>query len=185
MEYQTLPSDIQEINKHLREHFGIHTETGKEMWRVSWSNDQYEKRLTDTTDEGLQLLYPEVRELPKYQWIRSRWILERLCGVPVQHVRELPTIKLSYECAWVFKDRTDDYIRPVFEAAKFIVDVIYSREGKPFPRYIDPDSEEPLEKQKERVDKLVEELFGDESDLMMRTVTGEAVVVPRNYKQEN
>jgi len=182
MEYEKLPQDIQDINTQLERHFGIHTETGRPIWRISWSNDQYEKRWTDYDDKGKALEFPEVRELPKYQWIRNRWILERLVSALDQ--KDLVT-KLSYEVAWVYKDRFGEYIVPVFEAAKFVVDIIYAKEGKkPFPKYIDRESKEPIEAQKERIDKLVEELFGDESDLMLRTVTGEASIVPRNYEKQ-
>lgn len=182
MEYKTLPTEITDINTQLERHYGIHTETGRPIWRLSWSNDQFEKRWTDYDDKGQKLEWPEVRELPKYQWIRSRWILERL--ISAQGQQDL-VVKLSYEVVWVFKDRFGEFIQPIFEACKFVVDLIYAREGKkPFPKYIDPESKEPIEKQKERIDKLVEELFGDESNLMLRTVTGEATVVPRNYEKQ-
>jgi hypothetical protein len=42
-------------------------------------------------------------------------------------------------------------------------------------KYVDEEAKNPMEAQKERIDKLQEELFGDESSLLLRTVTGEAV----------
>lgn len=182
MDYPKLPSDIIRINEQLREYFGVDTVSGEPIWRISWSNDQYEMRETDYTAEGLRLLSTEVRLLPKYQWIKNRWILERLVAVPVFQVKELAGREVSYECMWKFQDRDEQAVDPKFEACKFIIDIIYAAQGKqPFPKYIDPESEEPIEAQKKRIDDLVEQLFGDESNLMMRTVTGEAIVVPTKY----
>jgi hypothetical protein len=182
MEYPKLPTDIVRINTQLVTHFGVDTVSGQPIWRISWSNDQYEYRETDCTPEGLTLVSPEIKLLPKYQWIKNRWILERLVVVPEFQQRELGGKQVSYECAWKFEDRDEQAVQPKFEACKFVIDIIYAAQGhQPFPKYIDPDSEEPIEAQKKRIDDLVEQLFGDESSLMMRTVTGEAIVVPTKY----
>lgn len=177
MEFPVLPQDIQDINEKLKRHFGVDTITGDPMWRVSWSNDQYEKRLTEYTPEGLQLLFPEVRELPKYQWCRDRWIIERLVLVPDVHVGELPAQKVSYECMQYFEHfKTGDAIRPSFEACKFIVDTVYAAMGKSsLAKYVDEEAKNPIEAREKRIQKLTDELFGDESDLLGRTITGEAV----------
>jgi hypothetical protein len=186
MDYPKLPSEIAELNEQLRDYFGVDTITGDVIWRIAWSNDQYEMRETDCTPEGLQLLTPEVRLLPKYQWIRNRWILERLVAVPEFQQKELAGRKISYECVWKFEDRDEQPVPPIFTACKFIIDTIYAAQGlQPFPKYIDPESKEPIEEQKKRVDDLVEQLFGDESGLMMRTVTGEAVVINDTKMKES
>ena len=175
MEYPVLPKDIQEINRQLSDLFGIDTESTKPIWRVSWSNDQYEHRLTEFTDAGVLLLTPEIRILPKYQWIRSRWILEKLSLVPDFQQQELAGKKVSYECIHAFKEGQEPKIYPCV----FLVHLIHAAMGKsPIPRYVDPESEEPLEAQAKRIDTLVEELFGDESSLLGRTITGEAIIVP-------
>jgi hypothetical protein len=184
MEYPTLPVDIRKINQELAEYFGIDTITGEPIWRLSWSNDQYENRLSEYTPSGIQLITPEIQYLPKYPWIKSRWILERLVIVPDFQQVELAGKQVSYECMKKFEDRFERATQPTFEACKFIVDLVYAALGKsPMPKYIDPESEEPLEAQKARIDKLVEELFGDESDLLGRTVTGEAIIVPRTFQR--
>ena len=175
--------DVEVLNVRLREFFGIDTESTRPIWRVVWANDQYEKRLSDCTPAGIQLLYPELQELPKYQDKRDRWVLERLVIVPDFQQFELGGLKTSYEPIWTFNDRHGNYQDPKWEACYFLVNLVYAAMGKaPMPRYIDPDSVEPLEKQRQRIDQLVEELFGDESDLMLRTVTGEAVI--NKYEKE-
>jgi hypothetical protein len=130
------------------------------------------------TPSGIQLLSPMMMELPKYPWIRKKWILENLVIVPEFQQQELAGVKKSYECLHAFRAN----VIPTFTACKFLIDLKEAAMGKkPMPKYVDPESKEPLEAQRKRIDALVEELFGDESFLMGRTVTGEASIVPRNY----
>lgn len=185
MDYPVLPIDIQEVNRLLKETYGIDTDSTLPMWRVSWAADQYEMRVDDVTPGGVRLLFPELMNFPKYSWIKDMWILENLVLVPIQQQNEIAGVKKSYECIWKFQDRFKKPVKPEWWACQFVIDLIQSvKSQNPINtrKYIDPESEEPIEEQKKRIDKLVEELFGDESDLMMRTVTGEAIVVPQSYK---
>ena len=177
MDFPELPTDVKIINRMLQENFGVDTISGQPMWRVSWSNDQYEKRLTDYTPEGFHLLTPAVYELPKYQWVKDRWILERLCLIPDVHVGELPTQKQSYECMYPFQNAyTGEALPPKYEACKFVIDTVYAAMGKKSMRkYVDEEEKHPVEAKEQRIKQLTEELFGDESSLLGRTVTGEAV----------
>jgi hypothetical protein len=185
MDYPTLPTDIVTINDLLASHFGIDIVNKDPIWRVSWSKDQYEMRMTDRTPEGLIMLTPQLKLLPKYQHVAPRWILERLVVVPEFQAAELGGKYISYECMWVFEDRRKEAVPPVFDACEFIINLIYAAMGKkPMPKYIDPEAKEPIEEQKKRIDSLVEELFGDESSLLGRTITGEAVAMPQNYDKE-
>lgn len=185
MDYPKIPTAIRFINKQLVDHFGVSTENTNPIWRVSWSNDQFEKRKTIHTPSGIQLLEPMVMELPKYQHVKDRWILERLVLVPEFQQDELAGVAYSYECMWVFQDGKNEPVEPIFEAAKFVVDTVYAAMGKSSLRkYTDPESAEPLEMKNQRVDKLMEELFGDESSLLGRTITGEAIAMPTNYVKE-
>src|SRR5215471_806676 len=177
MDFPVLLQEVQEVNKLLVKHFGIDSITGQAMWRVVWSDDQYEKRLSTHTKDGFQLLYPEVMELPKYPWVKSRWTLERLVLIPDIHVDELPTQKMSYEPMYPFENAyTHDAIKPSFEACKFVIDSVYAVLGKKSMRkYVDDEESKPVEAKEARIAKLQEELFGDESSLLGRTITGEAV----------
>lgn len=182
MVYPQLPAEIKRINRQLESHFGINTDDMRPMWRVSWSDDQYEKRETDRTDAGIILLYPEVRELPKYQWVKERWILERLVVVPEAQVKELAEAKTSYECVWAFSSKdTTRPIQPSFAACKFVVDLIHAAMGKgSMSKYIDPDlAPDAAEK---RIKEIELELFGDESGLLGKTFKGEGIVVPNSYE---
>ena len=172
---QTEP--IENINRQLVDLFGIDTITGKPIFRIVWSEDQFEKRLTSFTDEGLALLYPEVRLLPKYrQWIQNKYVLERLCVVPEINQDEIPTDKLSYEPIWVFEKKDGVAIPPTLWASKFVIDSLYAAMGKKSLRkYIDDEAKNPDEHKEKRLKEYEEQLFGDESSLLGRTITGEAV----------
>lgn len=156
------------------------------MFRVVWSNDQFEMRRTDTTKEGLLLPVPVVTELPKYkQWIQDRYVLERLVIVPEINQDEIPTSKLSYEPLWVFSGKNGQYVPPTMWACKFIVDTLYAALGKhSLVKYVDEEAKHPIESREERIKKLQEELFGDESALLGRTITGEAIAMPQSYKSQ-
>ena len=181
-----LTESIESINSQLIDLFGIDTATGKPMFRVVWSEDQFEMRKTDKTDSGIQLLQPVVKLLPKYrQWITEKYVLERLVIVPAINLDELVGTKLSYEPLWVFKTKDNLYVPPALWACKFVIDTLYAALGKQsLAKYVDDEAENPEEVKRQRVDKLEEELFGDESFLLGRTITGEAIAMPKDYKSQ-
>src|SRR5262245_44425499 len=98
------PDEVKEFNKKLFEEFGYFS-NGQPNYRLVWSEDQFEKRLSRHTREGFELLTPQIVEVPKYrQWIHERYLLEKLCIVPIDH-EELTVAPLSYECLWVFQNK--------------------------------------------------------------------------------
>lgn len=180
-----LAEPIEEINRKLIDYYGK-TDAGNAIWRVVWSDDQREKKLTDFTPEGLQLIHPQVIEVKKYPYIKERWVLERLVIIPIQQMRELPVSPYSYEPMWHFCiAETGEYAPPTIAAAKFIVDTVYAAMGKASlgPKYKDPTEDNPIESRRADIKKLEEQLFGDESGLEGKThLTGEGIVVPSNYE---
>lgn len=179
-----LAEPVESINKQLVDLFGIDTTSSQPMFRVVWSEDQYELRQIDMTDTGIQLLSSIVRTMPKYrQWITEKYVLERLVVVPLESIPELAGVKLSYEPLWVFKTKDNTYIPPTLWACKFVIDTLYAALGKQsMAKYIDEESKNPAEEKEKRIDRLTEELFGDESFLLGRTITGEAMAMPQSYK---
>lgn len=186
-----LTEDIKSINKQLIEHFGIDTLSSLPIWRIVFSDDQYEIRLgtyDDFTPHGIYIrTVTEVRNVPKYkQWIHQKYILERLVIVPEMNQEELPTSKMSYEPIWTFEDGQGKYLPPKWEAAKFIIDTIYSVQysNHSLVRYVDPDNsqEAQIENTRKRVDAIAEELFGEDSGLG-GLKTGESIIVPGNFER--
>jgi len=189
-----LTEPVESINKQLLEHFGSDTITGLPMWRVVFSEDQYEKRFgtyDDFTPGGIYLrTVTEVREVPKYkQWIHSKYVLENLVLVPEVNKRDLPGVKLSYEPIFVFETGSHKYLPPKFEAAKLVVDTINAAKGQSnLAKYKDPmaglTTEEQILTKAAEIDKLQEELFGNESLVGDAMAHGEAIIVPRNYQKK-
>ncbi len=180
------------INKRLIEYFGDDTLSGLPIWRVIYSEDLMEKRygtFEDTTPAGIYLrTVTEVREVPKYrQWVQNKYILERLVVVPEFQVQELAGARMSYEPLWVFEDKNGNPLPPKWEAIKLIIDTVYAAQysNHNLARYKDPEDsqEKSLEMKRQRVDGIIDELFGDQSSLQGTTRTGESIIVPRNFER--
>ena len=177
---------ITTLNQRLIDHFGMDSDSRKAIFRIVWADDEVEKRKMNTLDSGIQLLYPVVREVKKYPYIREMYVLERLVVVPDFQREELADVKLSYEPVWVFKDAANNPLPPTWDPVKLIVDTLYAALGKnSLKKYMDPDISEGVKE--ERVAKLQEELFGDESGLFGKTTPGahEGIVVPPTYEKSN
>lgn len=173
-----LVEPIEILNQRLIDHFGIDTSTGQPNWRIVFSEDQFEKRLTKHTKEGFELLTPEMVELPKYkQWIHAKFILEKLVIVPTPNSDELTT-KMSYEPCWVYEDSHGNYLPPKWEATQLIVDTVHKQlNASKGLKYKDPEShlEGSLEEKEKRIQELEEALYGNESDMGDALATGNAV----------
>jgi len=189
-----LTEPIESINKQLVEHFGSDTITGLAMWRVVWSEDQFEHRLgtyDDYTPGGIYLrTVTEVRYVPKYrQWIKQKYVLENLVVVPVINANELPDSKVSYEPIFVFETGSGKYLPPKFEASKLVIDTIHAAMGKSsMAKYKDPmaglTTEEQILTKAKEIDNLQEELFGKETFTGYEQAQGEAIIVPSNYEKK-
>lgn len=176
---------IESLNRQLVDLYGIDTITGRPIFRIVWSEDQFEKRMTKFTDEGLEMLYPEVRELPKYrQWIQNKFILERLVLIPQINQEELPVEKLSYEPVWVFEDNKGNPLPPRMDASKLVIDSMYAALGKQsMAKYVD--NTNTPEAKAARILKIEEELFGNESNVGDALAHNQAVIVPRKFDKES
>jgi hypothetical protein len=180
-----LTESIESLNQRLIDHFGIDSDTGRAIFRIVFSDEQTEKRLVDCLDSGIALLFPEVREVKKYPYIKACYVLERLVVVPDINEKELPVSKLSYEPLWVFCDQQHNALPPIWAACKFVIDSVYAALGKKsLAKYKDDEKNTTPEGREERIKGLEEELFGDESGLYGKTTpeAGEGIVVPSTYK---
>jgi hypothetical protein len=190
-----IPEEIESINRRLVDHFGLDTSTNQPIWRVVWSEDQFEHRLGTYDDfvpntEIYLRTVTEVRYVPKYsQWLPNVYVLERLVVVPDNNIPELPATKLSYEPIYAFRTTSGIPLPPKFAAAKFAIDLIYAAQGKSsVAKYKDPDAgldtEQQFEKKIEEIDTLQKELFGNESYVGDALAHKQAVIVPRNFEKQ-
>lgn len=154
-----LVEPVDKINYYLERDFGRKYDDRPE-WRVVWSEDQYENRLIDVTDDGIQLINPEVRYIKKYQHITERFVLERL--VPVVGETDLVT-NLSYEPAWSFEDRFGNYLPPRYDACKFIIETILGQMDKANTHTQYKDDKASEEARQAMILDMEEKLFGNET----------------------
>lgn len=188
MERGPADDEVIRINDLLAREYGINTTDSRPIFRVVWANNEFEKRLMHYTDSGIELLTPEIREVPKYrQWASDRYILERLSYVEKQTKEdmEMTVHVVSYEPLWSFVDNQLNYLPPKYEVCKLVIDAVLAalhQDGSFGAKYKD-NSGDPEEMQK-RVAGLQEELFGNETETGDALAHGEAVVVPRNYEKE-
>lgn len=159
-----LVETIESINAQLVRFYGNEPQADdKPRFRVVFSDDQFEKRLTNQTDEGFDLLYPEVRLLPKYrQYIQAKYILERL--VPIDQNNTDLVEKVGYEPAHVFMDSKGNYLPPRFDMCSLVCDSLLLASGrKPgMKKYNDPDVDP--EYRDKVVKTMMNDLFGNETN---------------------
>lgn len=182
-----LTEPIDSLNNQLRDLFGVDTVTGKQMFRISFSEEQFEKRYgtyEDYTREGIYLrTVTEVREVPKYrQWIQAKYIIERLVMVPSVDSQTLPTQQLTYECVFVFENFKGEALPPRLDVTKIAIDSLYAAMGKTnLAKYTDDYSKYTPEAREKRINEMMEYLW-DPSDNADALVSGEGIAVPSNYK---
>jgi len=182
-------SELDYINKQLIDFYGIDTDTGRPIWRVSYADDEYEIRYgtwRDITPEGILLReVTEARQVKKYPWLENRYVLEQLVIVPIADQRTLPSQRLSYEPLWIFEDKQLNYLPPRLDACKFIIDTVNAAKGKGNLAKYKDSTERLLTEQDARQRVIHEQLFGDETNISDALSSGEAVTVPNNYETEH
>lgn len=175
---------IETLNARLIDYFGVDISSGDAMFRIVWANGQTEKRLVSFSDEGVAYLYPVVLEVKKYPYLRDIYVLERLVAVPEVNEGELPAYKVSYEPIWSYQTDAGVPIPPVWEPTKFIVDTLYAALGKKsMAKYVEPEGETTPEGKEQRIMKLQDELFGNETDAGDALAHGHGVTVPTTYEK--
>lgn len=157
------PIDV--INKRLEDHFGKF-ENGEANYRVSWAEDQVEKKITKESSGGILLMFPEVHEVKKYSYIKNKYILEQLTPVPSGAGL---TTKLSYECIWTFQNIHGEPVAPKWEAIYILITTIQEKmieAQKPYALYKQPmEQSNTAEGIAYRASKLQELLYGNETPL--------------------
>ncbi|SRR5258706_3221684 len=190
-----LTETIDNINHQLADLYGIDTITGQPIWRIVWSEDQFEHRLgtyDDYTPGGIYLrTVTEVRYVPKYsQWIQEKYVLERMVVVPETSRADLPATKVSYEPLFPFEGNAGQYLPPKLSVAQFVIDNVLAAQGiGSLAKYKDPMSDlstqDQIEAKAKEIDTLQKELFGNETRTGDSIAHGEAIIVPSNYKKVN
>ena len=182
-----LNETIETLNKRLIDYFGKDTESERAIWRVVWSDDQFEDQLLQYTPEGIELTYPKWTNVPKYKMmgIKERYILERLVMVPTVNQNEL-VVKVSYEPMWTFEDANRFPLPPKWEAIRLIIDTVHCAIGhSERAKYPDPDKgktpEQLVYEKKKEIEEIQLDLFGNETKEMDAVRLKEGIIVPSSY----
>lgn len=185
---------VETINQRLERDYGKLDDL-RPYWRVVWSEDQFEKRLTNFTAEGFELIHPEVRELRKYPYDHNKYILEMLTEISVIDLIELPTSNgLSYEPRWVFQDKYGNALPPRYDFIELIIKTIHDKIGYKGKRYKDPysDPKTALEVKEKEIKDLEGYLYGNETPVGDALAYREGVgytkgplALPKNATKDN
>lgn len=106
---------MQEVNGWLKTTYGCN-DAGNQLYRVVFSDSQTEKRFGVFQEHVGKLFLREYRglkEVPKYPWIKHRWVFERWMPPALVYDPEIPgTADGSYEPMQIF-EHTDGHEVPV------------------------------------------------------------------------
>jgi len=174
------------VNILLKDRFGIDTLSGLPMWRVAWAQDHYEKKFgtyRDITATGIFLReVTEVREVPKYPYLRGKYILEHLLLVPTQNRIELVAADLSYEGIYPFQHKiTEAPLPPKWEMVEYVIDCINAAMGaSSMHKYVSADEGDinGLETKRKRIDDIYQYLYGNETTVTDHLADKTGVTVP-------
>jgi hypothetical protein len=172
---------IETLNQRLIDHYGMDL-AGRPMFRIVWANNETEKRLMSTTDSGIMLLSPQVREVKKYPYLKNLYVLEHLVLIPEVNADELPASRMSYEPIWAYRDGKNAPLPPVWGPTKFLIDVMLAAVGKRnLAKYVDDEKNTTPEGRDQRIAELQQELFGNDTETSDAIRYKEGIVVPNNY----
>lgn len=175
--------ELKNLNKLIEDYYG--RIENLPCFRVVWSDDCYEQRWMEYTNEGFKLLNPEVREVPKYKhYIQHKYILEGLQAKPSFVQSDLVDI-ISYEPLWTFEDRFGEFLTPSWGAVRIVLDTVKHNQENPTSgaKYSDPelDRAQSAEDKRKRLEEIERMLFGNETDIGDALAYREGVTVPSNY----
>lgn len=175
-----LAEPIESLNAQLRDLYGIDTVTGLPIWRIVWADDQKEKRKSKYTESGIELLFPQVVEVPKYSHITERFILEKLEILSEASRAELAEGKISYEPKWTFESNAGGYLPPRMDVAQLVINTLnfaqYGNKSGLVKYKDDPDGDKA-----KSLERITNELFGNETDVTDALQYKEGVVVPSKF----
>jgi len=187
-----LIEQIDDINTNLLRDYGRELD-GRASFRIVWSDDQLEKRRVKNIN-GVELLFEEVREMLKYDYIKGRYILERIVNVMELDPETDLVEKMPYEVLWVFMDRRGDYLPPRTDACRLVIDQLlvnmdssdlhgaYKDSSGIYKKYNDPEDSEEVREAK--IQEMEDYLFGDETPVGDALAYKSGVTVPEMPKGE-
>jgi hypothetical protein len=174
--------NVKRINKFLKDNYGYSFDN-KPKFRLVWSEDLLETR------KGLfgeLAIYEEIRKVPKYSFVRDRWVLEvytlsfpGIFGRSIQHKQDIVMDSDGYEPLRIFQTKKRVYLKPDLEICKIICDKFSELTTRPEARRLTEKQAnyEDVQKMRAEADKFFELLNADDSTLINQFHDGEAVII--------
>jgi hypothetical protein len=164
-------SEVGEINKALAK-YGKMLD-GKPIFRVIWADDLTEMRVGIFNEfYGSVFLRQSkgVQQVPKYSYIKERWVLERYSPNPNPEVLNYD----NYEPVYCFRDKDGNYLPPLLKICTIIIDGIIN------PKRLTPQQELELHEAmlRKKEDEDVMRLEEHRPNFMVLKELGELVQVP-------
>lgn len=140
------------INGSLRRRYGINFKN-EPVFRVVWSDDQFEDRLGTYEDYYNDTIFLRtvtcVRRVPKYSYVKARWILERwIAGELMEGYHdEVPgSTGGSYEPIYVYQDANENALPLCEEVTYALISSLFTTVGKSERESIDASEKDKKEK---------------------------------------
>lgn len=120
-------SELDEINERLLLYYGKEID-GRQRYRVSWSSDQFEKRVGTFNEFYGSIFLREfvgIKECPKYPYDPDRWVVEKLFYVKNDEIiAEKPG---SYEPFYILKGPTGQFLPLNWKVVDLVVNFADSK----------------------------------------------------------
>ena len=157
--------EVDAINKYLESNYGRYL-NGSPIFRLVWSDDMFENRWGqyEIYSGPIYLRSEEgVRLVPKYNYIKERWILEKFCPPPNSITKELPdSIHGTYEPLYVFEAR-GKALTPILPVCQIIIYAILN----PWE----------LAKKKSLIETLVKEVEEKDEEMFKDAISNESNIL--------
>jgi hypothetical protein len=111
------------INKKLENLYGK-TLDGKPRFRVVWSDEQFEFRKGEFNEYSGPIFIRTVKgvkRVPKYSYIKERWVFEMYCEGSAVNVPDLVAETSTYEPMYVFQSGKGEYLEPLLKVCQAFV----------------------------------------------------------------
>jgi hypothetical protein len=175
-------SDVETINTRLRDRYGRAVDRDLPLFRVVRAETQVEKRKSQVTAEGFELLTGFcIREVKKYSYIPPCWILEIYCPMVNQAVRDAVDAPYTYEPMLPMLDPDDNPLPLSWKAIEFAVQSWLTAE-KSHRNQGDIDFEEELRIRKE--EEQVHDELGGKYSTADALHYGDAVFIPSKVEDK-
>lgn len=175
-----------QINKILK-NFGINQLDPKQpMFRLVWSEFQKENRLGEFNEYCGPIFirtFTGVKEVPKYNYIKDRWILEQWYPPAISYNKELPESRYgSYEPIYVFEDKDGNRLPLNQTVVEMIIYAKYKDDQTPTDRRMRMKLEQEIKDKK--LQSYCEDMI-DTSDIISNLHFKEGIIVPSNHEVES